>query len=257
MSDIQSAVPYIAFTIIVGVFLWGQQRKFEKALGMRRTTEHEEKIPEFRADSYYHHLAIHYLRAKGVPDTPDSAPLKYITVGRSAYRLRELPDFLVCPIKEHRIIWYPYDDEKVLERTLLAAKYTIYDDAPSEPETLGLSFVDGKWIAYEPHSDILSRLEGHRLDDLQVFNLTRRNAYALFRSKVRRTLLVKFPENQQPQAWLAPAWFFELTEKRIIAEEDKGMRFYESCKRWCERYHYNTDNLDRRYPDSALLVEGT
>jgi len=122
MADIQSAVPYIAFTIIIGVFLWGQQRRLENALGRKTTTSAEEATPQYIADLNFGHLAIHYLRIKGTPDTPDSSQLRYITNDekRQASRLRELPDYLAPAIKNHRMIWNPYDDEKVLYRKVLA-----------------------------------------------------------------------------------------------------------------------------------------
>lgn len=255
MNDIQSAIPYIVITIIIGVFLWGQQRRLENALGKKPTTSSEESTPKYKPDSNFVHLAIHYLRIKGAQDTPDSAQLRYVTndKNRVAFLVRDLPDWLVAAVKEHKMTWCPYDDEKVLRKTLLAG-YSV-SDIPPIPETLGLKFIGGNWIEYTPHSELLSTLEGHRLKNLQVLHLTRR----YFFSEVRRTLLIKFSEDKakKSEVWLAPSFVFELVEKGILTEEYKGMRFWESCEKWCKRKGYDTTHIDRHYPESALLAEGS
>lgn len=250
MSDIQAAVPYIAFTIIIGIFLWGQQRRLENALGKKTTTVESDKPPKL--DTNFLHLRVHYVRTKGLPDTPDSSRLRYITNDKygKASRMHELPECVAQAIKEHRIGWSAYDDEKTLRRNL-TARYSI-DETDPDPETLALKYINGNWVTYAPHSDLVSKLEKHNLENLQVINLTRR----YFFSSVRRTLLIKYSETQKPQAWLAPPYIFELVEKEMIASENKGMRFRESCEKWCKRNGYDTTNLDRRYPESALLSEG-
>jgi hypothetical protein len=67
--------------------------------------------------------------------------------------------------------------------------------------------------------------------------------------------LIKFSKDEsKSEVWLAPPYIFELVENGMIAEETKGMRFYESCKKWCARNGYKF--IDRRFPDDALLAEG-
>jgi hypothetical protein len=252
LSDVLSVIPFFIFTAMFGVFLWGLQRRLENVLGKKTTISGEESIPKYKPDPNFTQFTIHYLRTKGAPDTPDFAQLRYIANNKSrrVWRMHELPDCLAPAIKEHKISWVSYDDEKILRRNL-SVDYTIYETDPT-PETLGLIFKDGQWKEYSPHSKLLSSLEGRRLENLQVLTLTRK----YFFSEIKRTLLIKFSEKEgKNEVWLAPSYIFELVEKGMITEENKGMRFWESCKKWCKRNGYTF--IDRRYPEGALLTEGS
>jgi hypothetical protein len=253
LSDIASNIPFFIITAMFGVFLWGWLKRIENALGKKTTTSAQESTPKYTPDSNFDHLAIHYLRVKGAPDTPDSSQLRYITnvQNRQAIRLRELPEWLAPAIKEHKIMWFPYDDEKVLGKTLSETFFSIRDVVPLA-ETLGLKLVKGQWERFTTNSELLSKLGDRKLENLQVLDLTRR----YFFSEKKRTLLIKFSQTEaKSEVWLAPPYIFELAEKGIIAEEGKGMRFYESCKKWCDRNGYTF--IDRRYPESAFLAEGS
>jgi hypothetical protein len=255
LSEVLAIVPYFIFTAMFGVFLWGLRESIESKLGKGTTTT--EKAVPYKPDPDLPHFGIYYLRIKGAPDTPLSSPLRYITNDRirAACQVRELPEWIASPVKEHKITWYPYDDKNDLKK-VLSVTYAVYDTAPL-PEGFGLRFIEGKWIEYAPHSELLSKLAGRRFENLLVLNLTRKR----FRSKVRRTLIIKFLKTEaksgiRGEAWLALPYIFELVEEGLIAEETKEMWFWQSCERWCKRHHYSTEHLDRRFPESALLAEG-
>jgi hypothetical protein len=243
MADLTSIWIWIAAIALgfgAGLITRKTEKKTEAAI--------DEGIP-YEPDPNFLHLTVHYLRIRGVPDNPDSATLKYITDDKKeeSYRMCVLPDWLAPAIKEHRIRWHPYDDERVLRR-YVTSKYSFVDKDPPLPDWLGLRFLRGSWVEDKPHSELLSKLEGRKLKDLQIADLSRRSLF----SHVRRVLLVDFSKKQ---VWLAPSCCFELIEKGIVESEIYEMHPWQSCKCWSKR-KFGFDFISRRYSESQLFAEG-
>jgi len=246
-TDVLSIVPFFTFTAMVGIILWDLRESIEKKVG--KTTTSNEKPVQPKLERGFSHLAVPYLRVKGLPDTPISAHLRYVTNSwnRRAFQLREIPEWLEPLIREHRITWLAYDDMHTL-RSFLTSNYSVTNIEPL-PEHLGF-LIEGKElrVLYELHPVLLENLKGTHLDDLELRILTRR----YFKSIKRRYFLIQFFEDgSHPKAWLAPSVTFELVINGIIKEETKGLWFWQTCESWCKRKGYIC--MDEYFPEDTLL----
>lgn len=245
LSDIQSAIPYIVFTIIIGVFLWGQQRRLDKALGKKVEPEVVKSKP-YDPDDRFEYLTVHYLRVRGSQDVPDPSRPRCLVDGRAKVASWVIPEWLEPFVIDHKILWQPYDDEKTL-RTYIKERYSL-SQILLTPEDLRLQYVKGELRerGKEEYSDLITRLKGRKLENLQVVYLTRRHPFA------RRTLLVDFDAKT---VWLSPLYDFELIANGLVTSETYGMWPLESCDCFCKRkFHFPL--VPQRYPESKLFVEG-
>jgi hypothetical protein len=201
-------------------------------------------------DPNFFHLTVHFPQIRSKPDIPSEERPRFVTDNRKkqAYRI---PDWLEHYVQEHKISWRPHDNERAMRRFFDEENITI-NKQDIRPESIGLRQSHSALVmADSKYSELLSKLEGKKLENLLLIYLVRR---VYIRPPVQRYLLVDFSEQQ---VWLAPAFYYELTDKGIVDSENKGMRPWESCEGWCKhRYKGYTFN-DRRYPDSKLLERST
>ena len=104
LSDVMSYIPFIIFTAMVGVFLWGYREKIENVSGKTASKEvNENKL--YTRDPNFLHLIVHYSRIQNMPDNPEHAHTRYIINDKttSAFKIPELPDWFSSEIKEHRM----------------------------------------------------------------------------------------------------------------------------------------------------------
>jgi hypothetical protein len=248
LSDFLSYIPQFLIGAIFVVIFWGVGQNIKKALGKKEQTP-VDKIPPYDFDPIYRNLAVYYHRIKGVSDTPDSSQQRYLADGSKgmAYLIRELPDWLAPAIKNHKMEWCPFDNDKLLTK-FINTKFLLIDSNPN-PESVGLTYADGKLIEDKRYSKLLSKLAGRKLDDLQIAIVKRRH----FLSFVTRTLLVDFSAKH---VWLAPPYYYLLEENGIIYSETYGMYFWESCKCWSKR-EFGFPLIRNHYPESMLLSKGS
>ena len=243
MIDFLSYIPQFLIGAIFIVIFWGVGQDIKNALGHKEQTT-VNKTP-FTPKAIYRHLAVYYHRVKGVSDTPDSARLRYLADGSKgkAYLMRELPEWLAPAIKQHEILWNPYDDEKTLNR-YIKTKFEL-SDLQLSPESIGLTFAEGILCEDTRYSDFLSKLPKNRLEDLLIAKVNRR----YFLSFVTRKLLVDFSEKK---VWLAPPYWYHLTEMGIISSESYDMHFWESCEKFSKR-KFGFELVPNHYPERQLL----
>jgi len=218
-------------------------------IGISRKTDKTTPLPktstEIDIDPNFVNLAVHYSRMKSQEDIPNKGRLRYVLFikQKQAYKV---PDWLNSYVIEHKISWRAHDNERAMKKFFEANNVTILDD-DIIPQDLGLSFKNGILVSTSRHGELVSKLGGKKLENLLLIFLNRRN---YFGSSTHRRLLIDFTEKQ---VWLSPIYDFELIEKNLIDFETKGMRPWESCKRWCKRKYKDFQFMDRRYPESKLL----
>lgn len=248
LSDFLSYIPQFLIGAIFVVIFWGVGQDIKNVLGKKEQPS-DSKIPSFKLNPLYQELSIYYHRTNGLPDTPVSTKERYL-VDRfkgSAYIIGNLPDWIAPAIKNHEIEWYPYDNEKALRKDI-HTKFALIDLSPT-PKTVGLIFSksEGQWIQDTKYADLLSKLEGHKLVNLQIAVLKRRYFFSI----VTRNLLIDF---KTKEVWYAPPCWYSLRDKGIIYDEVYGMRFWENCKSWCRR-KFNFPLVLNYYPENRLLSQ--
>lgn len=239
MSDLTSIWIWIA-AILLGSAAGLITRKIEK----KPTTLNWESRATFAIGSVFAYLTVHYPRIKSEPDIPSPTRVRCVTYNRKKQAF-PVPDFLESIIQEHKINWRCHDNEKVLWQ-YLTEHNTINLEDPI-PEDLGLRFDrNGSLVSAEDelYSELISKLRGHKLENLQVIYLHRLS----LPHTVRRTLLL---ERSTKQAFLPPSCVHELVQSGIIASESKGMRPWENCDGWVKRV-YDFTLVPWRYPESKL-----
>jgi hypothetical protein len=243
LSAVMSYVPFLIFTAMVGVFLWGYREKIETVSGKTVVKEVNE-VKQYVRDLNFLHLVVYYSRIQNMPDTPENANTRYIINDKTTYafRIPELPDWFSSEIKEHRMRWCSYDSDKNLN-AYIKSKFSI-GDSPS-PKDLGLQLVNREWKEDNQNSDLLSNLKGKKLD-LQIAELERR----YFLGVKRRILLI---DPSAKEVWQAPSCYYDLVQNKIVGSQTYGMRFYEDCGDWSRRFlHYSFTPL--QYPESKLIA---
>jgi hypothetical protein len=203
------------------------------------------KLTTSTTDLRFADLTIHYSQIKDTPDTQNPARPVYVTENRKkqAYWVSNLLEPYVI---QHKIFSYSHDGEKALTAYLELEHYEIIRRAPL-PEELGLSInQDGsvELAKVKTESDLVSKLKGRKLEDLQIVFLERKRFLSIAN---RRTLLLKISTKQ---AFLAPTCAPELLENGIVTSERLGMFRWESCKCWCKRHGYTL--IERHYRESEL-----
>ena len=248
LDDFLSYIPQFLIGAVFVVIFWGVGQDIKNALGKKEQTIVDKVLP-FIYDPIYRNLAVYYHRVKATSDTPDSAQLKYLADGAKgkAYLMREIPEWLAPAIKKHNILWRPYDDERVLNK-YIKANFSLSDLDPS-PEIVGLTYSDGVLIEDMQYCELLSKLAGNRLEDLQIARVNRRKLLSV----ATRTLLIDFSAKK---VWLAPPYWYLLIDKKIINSESYGMHFWESCKKWSKR-KFGFELVQNHYPESQLLSKAT
>lgn len=233
MSDLTGIWVWIA-AILLGIGTGLITRK----TGKKPTTSPEMSTPII-PDRNFAHLTIHYSQKTDNLDMLiDSAQPRYVTNNRTK-QFFLVPSWLKPYIHQHKISPQSHDGERALRKYI--STYS-GDKSATEPDPrqLGLMFNEKNELILAQEYDIVSKLGGHKLEDLRVVFLHRIHA--------RRTLLLK---KSTKEAFAAPMCILELTARGIIADsEDLGMRPWENCNRWSKRQHYTFH--PERYPESEL-----
>lgn len=212
---------------------------------IRTTRALSSQVSTSTTDPRFAHLTIHYSQVRDAPDVQNPARPRYVTNNRTK-QAYWVSDLLEPYVRQHKISWYSHDGEKTLLAYLDHEHYSANRRAPL-PEELELSFdKDGslKLLQVQMESDLMSKLKGRKLEDLQIVFLERRRFLS---SPARRKLLLKFSTKQ---AFLPPSCTYELVDNGIVTFEGYGMYPWEGCKRWCKRHGYTL--IRQHYPDSEL-----
>jgi hypothetical protein len=244
LTSVLSWVPYFLLAGMIGTFLLGFRERIEKLFGKETTTTEPSAIEAWKkvlvksSDiSTFSHLTIHYSQKTENPDTLiDSAQPKYVT-NNTTHAAFLVPAWLKPYIQLRKISIQPHDGERALRRFI--GLFDGKTDHEPTPRELGLRF-EGKILVLAQESDLLSKLKGHKLEDLRVVSLHRLRA--------RRTLLLK---KSTKEAFEAPLCVSELIANDIIADwEILGMRPWENCRCWSKRQGYTFHPW--RYSESEL-----
>jgi hypothetical protein len=254
LSSVLSVVPFFIFTAMFGVFLWGIGKRIENALGKTTTTTAPSKFKESELEavkssdiSPFSRLTIHYSKKTDNPDTliNPNQPI-YVTnnemhtANKTVRAVFLVPDWLKPYIHLHKISSQPHDDEKALRKFISTYLRENMREPVREPlpRELGLKFEGNNIVSLQ--DELITKLEGHKLEDLRVI--------FLHRIRARRTLLLK---RSTQEAWEAPLNVSKLILSGIIADsENLGMRPWENCSRWSKRQGYTFHPW--RYPESEL-----
>jgi hypothetical protein len=245
LSDFLSYIPQFLIGAIFVVIFWGVGQNIKSVLGQKEKTTIINILP-FRVNQNYKDLAVYYQKMNGSPETPESTRKRYLIdrFNNKAFPMLDLPDWLAPAIKAHEIYWCAFDDERSLNKEI-RAKFKLEDVSDLRPEKVGLTYSEGKLVKDNKFADLVSKLNGRRIADLQIAILRRR----YFFSFVQRVLLVDF---KSKEIWYAPSSWQELKDKEILNAETYQMRFYEKCGPWCKR-EFNFQFILNYYPDSKLL----
>jgi len=251
LSYVEEAIPYAVFTIAVSLFIWGQGKRLENALG-KKTSETKES-PPYKPDPTFDHLQFHFLKEKD-DETPMTSRLRYlIDASRgSAYLMHQIPDWLNTIVEGHSILWTPYDNIRDLKRYIQEAKLAVTDIPPS-PQAVGLKYVHDSWQKENLYADLLDKIGKNKIEDLLIARLERRYFFSIR----RRTLIVDFSAQE---IWLMPLCWRVLIQNSIVADETYAMKWREKCKDWAKRwskeefgkeFHFNPNH----YPESLLITK--
>ena len=163
----------------------------------------------FQVGSVFAYLTVHYPRIKSEPGIPSPSRIRYVTNNRKKQAF-PVPDFLERIILEHKTNWRCHHNERVLWQYLTQHNTVNLTDAT--PEDLGLRFDRNESLVSaedNQHSDLVSKLRGHKLENLQIAFL---NGFSLWHS-VKRTLLL---ERSTKTAWLPPPCAYELVSSALV-----------------------------------------
>jgi hypothetical protein len=231
LSDVLSSVPFFILN----------------ALGKKTTTTDSSEVEDSELDrvaksssiATFAHLTIHYSQKTDDPNTLIKSAQPRCVTNNITHGVYFVPDWLKPYIRFRKISVQPHDGERALRR--FVSEYARAFSENSEPlaRELGLKF-EGNRLVLLQESDLVSKLKGHKFEDLRVVFLRRIRA--------RRTLLLN---RSTKEAWEAPLYVGELLENGIIADfQNLGMRPWENCKSWCKHQGYTFHPW--RYPESEL-----
>jgi hypothetical protein len=206
-----------------------------------------------KLDPRFIHLTIHYSQRTDNPDTSNPAKPSYIVDNRTK-QAYPLSSWLDPFIKQHLISYHPHDGETAL-KTYFKKNGIHPNEVDLLPEYLGLSFgKNGLLVKIEGEPQIVSKLRGRRLDDLEMYWLYPWYHYLLpssmRKNPPRKRLLRKFSKKK---TFNYPSHDIELVENNIISKDTKIMLPWDSLESWSNRHHYTY--IDRKYSEDELMKE--
>lgn len=217
-----------------------------------RKGEKEQREQEPYHDPRFANLMICYSRRDDTPDTPIPARPRYV-VNSQTNQAYWVSDLLEPYIRQHKIGWYSFNDEKELRNHFQKHGIVTNDIPQKQPEDLGLHLRrDGLLEFVDLDLErLLKRLDGRKIDGVTIFKLYPWHYY--YRKKpfyTNKRLLLKHSTHE---VFVAPFHDLELIDRGLIDSDNKCRRPFESLRRWSKRMKYTY--MDRRYSEAELLVQ--
>ena len=241
LSDVSSALAYVLVGTILGILVWGFEPRIKRIV-KRKSHVLTTIEPRFA------HLTIHYSQITDTPDTPNPARPRYVanTTTNEAYWVSDL---LEPYIRQRKISWHAHDGSEALKTHFKKNRIHPNEHDP-KPEDLGLSLSrDGSLQSPDPNFvELLSKLEGKKLDNLRILKLFPWYSYFSTSGYTSKRLLLKHSTNE---TFDSPLHDLELAEKGIIDSENYTMKPFESLEAWSKRHKYRY--IRKRYTEGELL----
>jgi hypothetical protein len=196
--------------------------------------------------------SVSYKRGERTP-TSKELRYKYFVDGRinTAYYMTEYATDLLL---KRKIQWYSETDQgEEKNKQLLTSKGIKLDPKPATRSVLLGQKPTILLAEHEGKPDLVSKLKGHRLDDLQIIFVFPR-IYWFFPFLERwahfppsKRLLLKFSTKE---AFSAPSQSIELVKNGIIDSDRWRLQPRDSLDKLCKRYGFTFKR--KRYPESEL-----
>ncbi len=206
--------------------------------------------PDMKYNRHLLHLRIHYSQKNDTPKTKSPAKPYYV-VYWDAKQAYWVPDLISSQIKKGKIQYNSHDGLNALQKHFKNNGITTNKRNPTLTE-LGLELdKNGNLLRLIPEPDIITKLKGRRLSDVELVCLFPWHYHFRNRDNFpNKILLRKYSTNV---TFHAPTVFSKLIEYGIVSRDNCIIYPWENLKRWSKRKGYTY--YPQRFSDEQLLAE--